>query len=159
MQSLLPLLLLITSSLSQASHINTNVTLLDKKHLHNSENTTHGPLLSSITACVLPHCYDIKNDTANNNRPSNDDVLNQSIGSSPPRNSNYETNQRMDNIDLANRQPYAINIDDRHWASSSVMYGLLTIDTKNYVNAQCYNELRQIYNGIRRKETWAIKGQ
>lgn len=138
-------------------------------HSHDNENTTHGQLsqsLNTLAACVLPHCYDIINDTvatANKDHLAADEIARNSANTKA--NNNYETwLANNDGSDAGSATATAtasptINIDDQHWASSSVMYGLLTHNTKDYVNEQCYGELRQIYNGIRRKEIWAIKGQ
>lgn len=153
------LLLLFVVSLPLVAHTNSSPST-DTVHPLDAENTTHGgqltPALGTIAACALPYCHDITNKTANNSPPS--DNAPKLLFSTNASRHNYESEQ-IATIDTVTNQPFAINIDDQHWASSSVVYGLLTLNTRNYVNDQCYNELRQIYNGIRRKEVWAIKGQ
>lgn len=147
------LMLLLIASLPLVSYTNSSPSS-DTIHPLDTENSTHGqltPPMGAFTACALPYCYDIINKTAHNYGPPIGDKVKQSIGSPSTRNS-YESER------IATHQPYANNIDDQHWASSSVMYGLLTLDTRHYVNERCHSELRQIYNGILRKEAWAIKG-
>lgn len=144
-----------------------NNTIATIHHSHDNENTTHGQLSqsrSTIAACVLPHCYDIINGTGDaKSRMPNDQIARNSANTNTK--AHYETashwmaDGNVAATAAASAASPSINIDDQHWASSSVMYGLLTHNTKDYVNEQCYGELRQIYNGIRRKETWAIKGQ
>ncbi|KAG5676992.1 hypothetical protein PVAND_006783 [Polypedilum vanderplanki] len=40
---------------------------------------------------------------------------------------------------------------------SSILYGIVLLAQENELNQKCYNEIMQIYDGIGRKETWAIK--
>lgn len=41
----------------------------------------------------------------------------------------------------------------------SILYGVVKLATERQLNTQCYRELNQIYDGIHRKEIWAIKGK
>lgn len=115
-----------------------------------TENITHGQLntpLPIIAACVPPYCYDIINKTVNDIENSNPKLVTASSNSMD----DYQS-ERL-NSDIFERHS-----DDRHWSSTSVMYGLLMLANRDYVNEQCHTELRMIYNGIRRREIWAIKG-
>lgn len=42
---------------------------------------------------------------------------------------------------------------------SSVLYGLIMNAEKNQLNHQCFSEIMQIYEGINKKEIWAIKSE
>lgn len=42
--------------------------------------------------------------------------------------------------------------------STSILYGVVKIATARQQANKCYRELNQIYDGIHRKEIWAIKG-
>jgi hypothetical protein len=42
---------------------------------------------------------------------------------------------------------------------SSIIYALILIAEENQLNQQCYNEIMQIYDGINRKEIWAMKSE
>lgn len=44
-------------------------------------------------------------------------------------------------------------------ASSSILYGLLSVAAQRNEKGQCYNDMNQIYEGIQRKEIWAMKGK
>lgn len=41
----------------------------------------------------------------------------------------------------------------------SILYGVAKMASERQPSTQCYNELNQIYDGIHRKEIWAIKGK
>lgn len=44
--------------------------------------------------------------------------------------------------------------------STSILYGVVkTAAQRSQMNDKCYRELNQIYDGIHRKEIWAIKGK
>lgn len=43
--------------------------------------------------------------------------------------------------------------------STSILYGIVKIASKRPQTDKCYRELNQIYDGIHRKEIWAIKGR
>lgn len=45
-----------------------------------------------------------------------------------------------------------------HYHSASILYGILALASDQYQSNQCHRELRHIYQGIHRKEIWAIKG-
>ncbi|KAL7051333.1 hypothetical protein ACKWTF_004432 [Chironomus riparius] len=40
---------------------------------------------------------------------------------------------------------------------TSILYGLVKLAQENELNQKCYNEIMQIYDGINRKEIWAMK--
>lgn len=42
---------------------------------------------------------------------------------------------------------------------SSVLYGLVMNAEKHQLNHQCFSEIMQIYEGINKKEVWAIKSE
>lgn len=42
--------------------------------------------------------------------------------------------------------------------STSILYGVVKIASQRSQTTKCYRELSHIYNGIHRKEIWAIKG-
>lgn len=42
---------------------------------------------------------------------------------------------------------------------SSIIYGLIVAAEENQLNQQCFNEIMQIYQGINRKEIWAMKSE
>lgn len=42
---------------------------------------------------------------------------------------------------------------------TSVLYGLISIAERDELSERCYDELQQIYEGIRQKEVWALKGR
>jgi hypothetical protein len=42
---------------------------------------------------------------------------------------------------------------------SSILYGIVLLAQENELNQKCYNEIMQIYDGITRKEIWAIKSE
>ena len=42
---------------------------------------------------------------------------------------------------------------------SSVLYGLVMNAEKHQLNHQCFSEMMQIYEGINKKEIWAIKSE
>lgn len=42
--------------------------------------------------------------------------------------------------------------------STSILYGVVKIASQRTHENQCYRELNKIYDGIHRKEIWAIKG-
>lgn len=46
-----------------------------------------------------------------------------------------------------------------HLKSSSILYGILKIASEREPADKCYQNLIQIYNGVHRKEIWAIKGK
>lgn len=52
-----------------------------------------------------------------------------------------------------------VHLQRNRLISSSMIYGLLTLAGQKAERTQCYNELGQIYDGINRKEIWAIKGK
>lgn len=43
--------------------------------------------------------------------------------------------------------------------STSILYGIVKIASERPQVNKCYRELQQIYDGIHRKEIWAIKGK
>lgn len=125
-----------------------------------TENSTHRQPSLTIAECIPPYCYDVVNKTLNTIQ--NDKLpLKQTVSTSETitgtttTNSGYHQSERFDD----DSHTFTTNIDDTHWSSTSVMYGILMLATRDYVNEQCYSELRMIYNGIRRKDAWAIKGQ
>lgn len=117
-----------------------------------TENTTHGQLstpLAAIAACVPPYCYDIINKTVSDIENRDPKLATASADSA----GGYQSERFNDDS-----QTFVSHADDRHWSSTSVMYGLLMLANSDYVNEQCHAELRMIYNGIRRRDIWAIKG-
>lgn len=157
------LMLLFMASLPLAYHTNQPPTT-DAIHPLDSENITHGQFTAArtpsatIADCVLPYCYDIINKTMSSGQkqPQQRNDAGDLQAHAPPPSSKTYGSERSSG-DTYMRQ--FVTIDDQHWASTSLMYGLLMLDTKDYVNERCNNELQLIHNGIRRKEAWAIKGQ
>lgn len=43
--------------------------------------------------------------------------------------------------------------------STSILYGVVSIASKRPQTNKCYQELNRIYDGIHRKEIWAMKGR
>lgn len=145
------LLLLFTATLPLGHHTTT-----PPEHFPiDNENTTYGQFetaSATITDCIPPYCYDIVNKTLKNIQ--NDNLIAPINKAAPTAASkSYDSDRSMNNP-----PSYAANFDEQHWARSSVIYGLLTIANTDFVNERCHSELQYIYNGIRRKEIWAIKG-
>jgi hypothetical protein len=42
---------------------------------------------------------------------------------------------------------------------SSIVFGLLESVQNEHVDATCFKDSRRVVDGVRRKETWAIKGE
>lgn len=80
-------------------------------------------------------------------------------------------NERIELIESAKKaaganetqRPFAstipMHIQRNRLTSSSMVYGVLTLAVQKADKSRCYNELGQIYDGINRKEIWAIKGK
>lgn len=52
----------------------------------------------------------------------------------------------------------SVELQSNGLIGSSIIYGILTLAVQKDDKSQCYDELKQIINGINRKDIWAIKG-
>lgn len=59
-------------------------------------------------------------------------------------------------IDSYLNEPSYLSYNDR-LRHTSILYGIVLLAQENELNQKCYNEIMQIYDGINRKEIWAIK--
>lgn len=116
-----------------------------------NDSTYSSPLhrLSSITSATTietekcTDCYHLmSNDTADD---AEDHQLN--IVTSQTK----SVNQVQHDLSRTSRQ-------NKRLMSSSLIYGISNIATERQDGEKCYSELNQIYDGINRKETWAMKG-
>lgn len=66
---------------------------------------------------------------------------------------------KMSNETTTNATKTQIRSFEKHdqLKSSSVLYGILKVASKREIGDTCYHELNQIYNGVHRREIWAIK--
>lgn len=48
---------------------------------------------------------------------------------------------------------------NEHLKHTSLLYGIALLAQENELNQKCYNEIMQIYDGINRKEIWAMKSK
>lgn len=97
---------------------------------------------------------------------------------------NINENQTQANIDVTSTQPmlsetctdrFCYNLTSEHmnaeidlrstaikgydhYRSYSILYSILEMASDRYEGNQCHRELIQMYNGIHRKEIWAMKG-
>lgn len=53
---------------------------------------------------------------------------------------------------------YSVRVDS-FLRSSSVLYGLIGQSTPTDVNQQCYNHLQSVYEGIHKRDIWAMKSK
>lgn len=96
------------------------------------------------------YCNDTIRNTVSNHQNSDPNLL-----TAPTPGTDANQGERFS----GDSQTFETNTEDTCWSSTSVMYGLLMLANKSdYVNEKCHAELRMIYNGIRQREVWAIKG-
>lgn len=63
-------------------------------------------------------------------------------------------------IDSYLNQPSSIyNSHNERLKHTSILYGIVLLAQENELNQKCYNDIMQIYDGINRKEIWAMKSK
>lgn len=51
-----------------------------------------------------------------------------------------------------------LNINREHLRRTSVIYGLISISSNDLLSDACYTDLQRVFEGIHKKEVWAMKG-
>lgn len=110
-----------------------------------------------ILNCNIVNC-DISYNKTNNNS---------SVPESACKNDEYCSKNIQDQIVLAksinsylhNVGSSAKSFNTERLKHSSVLYGLVMNAEKHQLNHQCFSEIMQIYEGINKKEIWAIKSE
>lgn len=123
-----------------------------RSQLHRLPTITTTATISTDT-CTAPHCTRLLQNHSNaadrTQHNEQNDKLIQSAKAAADNNSTAEIMIRLFSQQYMQR--------DR-LASSSIIYGLLSVAAQKGEKGQCCNELNQIYEGIQRKEIWAMKG-
>lgn len=124
-----------------------------RSQLHRLPSITTTATISADT-CTAPHCnHLLQNGSENSDRAHHhDNHHNELIQSAKATANNNGTAEVMARLFS---QQY---MQSDRLASSSIIYGLLSVAAQKGERGQCYSELNQIYEGIQRKEIWAMKG-
>lgn len=102
-------------------------------------------------SCTPPYCYNlINNDTRLDETLKNDRI--ELIKSAKEAGENKT-------MDWLANMAIPVHIQNNRLITSSMIYGLLTLAAQKPEKTQCNSELGQIYDGINRKEIWAMKGK
>lgn len=100
--------------------------------------------------CNEPYCYNLLNRTNEMSTPF------QQPSSAHGEQSHFVSNN--DSVELLSNV-IASHVNDDRLMSSSIVYGLLKIANSKKSRNTCITELNKIYDGIHRKEIWAMKGR
>lgn len=91
------------------------------------------------------------------NKPLRHHVLNKTVGNNESTRLNLMRNDGVDNVSH-NLHEYQRD-NNNYLERSSVIFGLVKLANKQNFSEKCFNDMQQIYNGIQRKEIWAMKGE
>lgn len=143
--SVILLHLFATTTLS-SSHVNDSSY---RSQLHRLPSMSTTATISADSSCNASHC----NRSAQNESESTGSVeyheVTQSTKAAAGNNGTVEVMAR-----LFSQQ----HVHSDRLAGSSIIYGLLSVAALKGERGQCFSELNQIYEGIQRKEIWAMKG-
>lgn len=122
-----------------------------QSQMHRLPTMTTTATISADT-CTAPHCDNLmRNNTESAGRAhtKHHDELIQSTKAVANTNSTAEVMTRLFSQQF---------MQSDRLISSSIIYGLLSLAAQKGDGGQCFSELNQIYEGIQRKEIWAVKG-
>lgn len=123
-----------------------------RSHLHRLSTITTTATISADT-CNAPHCNRLlQNDSESAGRVQRHEQYSDPIQSGKTAADNNGTAEVMTRFFS---QQY---MQSDRLVSSSIIYGLLSVAAQKGERGECFSELNQIYEGIQRKEIWAIKG-
>lgn len=125
-----------------------------RSQLHRLPTITTTATISTDT-CNAPHCNRLlqnKNNSKDGERTQHSEHHDKLIQSAKAAGDNNSTAEMM--VRLFSRQ----HMQSDRLASSSIIYGLVSVAAQKGESNQCFSELNQIYEGIQRKEIWAMKG-
>lgn len=109
--------------------------------------------ISTEPSCNAPHCNrSMQNDSESSDRMQYHGHHNELIQSTKVTADSNGTVEVMGRLFLQQ------HMQSDRLASSSIIYGLLSVAAHKGERGQCFSELNQIYEGIQRKEIWAMKG-
>lgn len=122
-----------------------------RSQLHRLPTITTTATISTEPSCNAPHCNrSVQNDTESTGRMRHNELHNELMQSTKVvANSTAEVMGRLFSQN---------HMQSDRLVSSSIIYGLLSVAAHKGERGQCFSELNQIYEGVQRKEIWAIKG-
>lgn len=136
-----------------ATIINSNESLYRAQFRRISTITTTTTITTET--CSEPYCYHLLNDTAKTSEKQEEQLAAEKqenyVNLSALHNDTESTHNVLSDI-------FPLHKRNKRLISSSIVYGLLSVAAQRHEKNRCFNELNQIYEGIHRKEIWAMKG-
>lgn len=99
------------------------------------------------SSCTNEYCVNLnKSDTNLNNINNHNNLIDYGTTSDPTAASHLLFSGKN------------LNINREHLRRTSVIYGLISISSNELLSDACYTDLQRVFEGIHKKEVWAMKG-